>query len=573
MVSEATSSNAKSLENMSDAELDALDMESLLNLETNSNNDYIGKGELVTGTVVQIDNQYIYLNYGQKAEGRVLREEVEGEVNIHDQFNAIVIRPEGADGLSVLSIAEANKKIAWDRLRMEEDLSNMILEGKISHAVNGGYLVNISGLQFFLPGSQLGQMKIKDVSEVIGKVYDFKILKLDDRRRSGVLSRKQLLDDRRQEDWAKFIQKYKEHDVVQGNIKGITEYGAFVEVEGIKGLLHVSDMSWRKNARPKDIVKKGQDMTVKILSLDLENQRVAFGTKQLSEDPWSTFLESHKEGDQLKGRVTQLVTYGAFVEVAEGVEGLIHLSELSWSRRINHPKQVLNKGDEVEVSILKIDENEKRLSLSLKDVVENPWGKIAQQYQVGQILTGKVTKLTNFGAFVEISKDVEGLIHVNDLSWDEVGSPRKVVKEGDEVEFKIMEMVPEERKISCSIKHLSASPWDVLKQKYPPRTRIRGKVTGVVPFGVFIEIEEKVEGLVHISHISGKKSENIAESFQKGEEVDAVVLGVDAAKKRISLSIKDFEKQRERETIEKFMHEPGKSQRMTLGEMIKLDQE
>lgn len=571
MVSEATSSNEKNLDQVSDSELEDMDMEALLNLEGDSN-ETIHKGELITGTVVQVDDEYIYLNYGQKAEGKVPRSEAEGEVNIHDQFNAIVLRPEGPDGLSQLSIAEANKKIAWDRLMMEEDINSMIVEGKISNTVNGGYLVNVSGLQFFLPGSQLGQMKIKDVSEVLGKVFDFKILKLDERRRSGVLSHKQLLDDRQQENWAKFLQSYSEGQLVNGIVRGITEYGAFVEVEGVKGLLHISDMSWKKNVRPKELLKKGDEIEVKILSIEDEKQRVAFGLKQLSEDPWITFRNSYKEGDQLKGRVTQLVAYGAFVEVVDGVEGLIHLSELSWSRRITHPKQVVKKGDDVEVSILKIDDEEKRLSLSLKDVIDNPWETVAATYSPGQVVKGKITKITNFGGFVEIAPDVEGLIHVNDLSWDDVSDPKKIIQEGQEVEFKIMEMIPEERKISCSIKHLTLSPWEELKQKYPPRTPVQGKITGVVPFGVFIEIEENVEGLVHVSHIPGKKSENLTEYFNKGDEVSAVVLGVDPAKKRISLSIKDFDKQREKETIAQYMQDSNKSQTMSLGDLIKLDE-
>jgi small subunit ribosomal protein S1 len=249
---------------------------------------------------------------------------------------------------------------------------------------------------------------------------------------------------------------------------------------------------------------------------------------------------------------------------------LAHISELSWSRRINHPKQILKKGDEVEVSLIKIDEKERRLSLSLKDVLENPWGKISQELKVGQIMKGKITKVTNFGAFVEIQEDVEGLIHLNDLSWEETTSPKKVVKEGEEVEFKIMDMSPEERKISCSIKHLSVSPWEKLKHKYTPRTVIQGKISGIVPFGIFVEIEENVEGLIHVSQLKKKKEEEISDKFQKGDDITATVIAVDVAKKRISLSMKEYEKQREKETLMKYMNDPDNQQKMTLGDLINL---
>lgn len=570
MISEEHNQNPKSLNELSDEELNDLDMESLLDLDDSS--DWIStKGEVVTGTVVQVDQEFIYLNYGQKAEGRVQRNEIEGNVNIHDKFNAIIVQSESSEGFSRLSINEANKKIAWDRLTTEDDQSNLVMEGKIKKAVNGGFLVDISGLSFFLPGSQLGGIKVKDISEIMGKTYDFKVIKLDQRKKSGVLSRRQLLDDRREEKWNDFINKYKVNDKVSGLVKGITDYGAFLEVEGIKGLLHVSDMTWKKNARPKDVVKKNSILEIIVLNIDEENQKVSFGLKQLKEDPWEIFLKVHKEGEVLSGRVTQLATYGAFIELAEGVEGLAHISELSWSRRIQHPKQIVKKGDEVEVLIIKIDEKEKRLSLSLKNVLENPWEKTAQTVGVNRVMKGKITKVSNFGAFVEIDKDVEGLIHVSDISWDDVQNPKDILKEGEEVEFKIMDMITEERKISCSIKHLTPSPWELLKQKYHTNKIAEGTITGIVPFGVFVQLEENIEGLVHVSHLSKQRIENISDKFQKGDKVNTVVLGVDVGKKRISLSIKEYDRRRDKETVSKYMKDPQKQQTMALGDLINLN--
>ncbi len=565
------SQNQLSMDQLSEEESNDLDMEDLLKFDRVFSEEPVFRGKVVTGTVVQVDQEFIYLNYGQKSEGKVARTDVDAEVEVNDQYNAVIIRPESPTEQAVLSIREANRQIAWDRLSAEEDLVNMIVMGKITKLVNKGYLVDVSGLNFFLPGSQLGNIRIRDASDILGKSLEFKVLQLDSRRKSGVLSHKQLLDDRRQQKWQEFLGKYKQDDIVIGEVKGITEYGVFIEIDGVKGLLHINDLSWKRNDRPKDLVQKGEEIQVKILKIDSEESKVSLGKKQLTEDPWQAFLKTHQMGDHLKGIITQLMNYGAFVEVSSGVEGLIHISELSWSRRINHPKQVVSKGDEVEVSIIKIDEDERRLSLSLKDVLENPWQKVADEYTVNDVVTGKVTKLTKFGAFVEIKEDVEGLVHINDLSWDQVNNPGDIVQEGQEIQFKIMELVPEERKISCSIKHLTLSPWEKLKQKYPPQTIVDGVISGVTPFGLFVELEPDVEGLVHISQVHKANAENIGEMFKKGSPLSAVVINVDTKKKRISLSIKDYEKQREKETIKRYMKDPEKPKAPTLGELISID--
>lgn len=570
VASDISSLQDKSLDEYSDDQIDQLGMEELLELEESSGGSNIFKGKVVTGTVVQVDQEYIYLDYGQKSEGRVPRSEVEGEVQVNEQYNAVVVRSQSATEQPLLSIREANRKIAWDRLTTEEDISSMVVIGTIKRIVNGGYIVDVSGLNFFLPGSQLGDIKVKDSSDILDKSFEFKVLRLDERRKSGVLSHRQLLDDRKHERWNQFLGNYTEGDITEGEVKGLTDYGAFIEVDGVKGLMHISDMSWKRSVRPKDLLKKDDTVRLKILSIDQENQKVSFGMKQLTEDPWNVFVRSHEEGAQLKGLVTQLMNYGAFVEVSDGVEGLIHISELSWSRRVNHPKQVVQKGDEVEVVILKIDADEKRLSLSLKDVYDNPWQKISEQYKVGDVASGKITKLTKFGAFVALDEEVEGLIHVNDMSWESVTNPSDVVQEGQEVQCKIMELVPEERKITCSIKHMSRSPWEVLRDKYPSNTIVEGEVSGVTPFGVFLEIEPKVEGLIHVSQLPKADAEDLTEKYKKGDKLKAVVLNVDTKKKRISLSIKDYEKAKEKETIKQYMHESDQP-KVTLGDLVNID--
>jgi small subunit ribosomal protein S1 len=526
------------------------------------------KGDIVEATVLDVTDNEVYLDLGQKQEGICQLSEFDERPVIGNVVKVVVIRGGGIEGNSLVSRKEASRREGWEKI--QEAYNNQLpLSGKVSIIIdnNKGYLVDFYGLQLFLPKSQVG-VKIRNrlPNLKVGDVIDFKVLSIDEKRKSAIISRKKIQEDINQEKWDKFLSKYKEGDVVDGVITKIVSYGIFVRVGDLDGLVHQNDISWKNNFPFKKYYNKGDKVSVKILSINPEENRISLGIKQLTEDPWEWAKRELHAGDIITGTVTDIKDYGAFLEIREGLEGLIHNSEISWSNKQVHPKSVLKKGQEIDVKILSIDPEKKRISLSYKQARENPWQKAKEILKVGEVREGRITGVVQYGAFVEIFDEVEGLIHVKDYSWDE--KPNKdMLKKGDVVKFKILAIDVDNRKISCGIKQLELSPYEKLAQKYKKGEILTGKITGISDFGIFVDIGDGFEGLVHKSKIPLKKDEKLEDKYKVGDEVKTVLLKIDPEKEKISLSIKDYEKRKEKEIVKQYLKEDVGS--YTLGSILK----
>jgi small subunit ribosomal protein S1 len=526
------------------------------------------KGDIVEATVLDVTDNEVYLDLGQKQEGICQLSEFDERPVIGNVVKVVVIRGGGIEGNSLVSRKEASRREGWEKI--QEAYNNQLpLSGKVSVIIdnNKGYLVDFYGLQLFLPKSQVG-VKIRNrlPNLKVGDVIDFKVLSIDEKRKSAIISRKKIQEDINQEKWDKFLSKYKEGDVVDGVITKIVSYGIFVRVDDLDGLVHQNDISWKNNFPFKKYYNKGDKVSVKILSINPEENRISLGIKQLIEDPWEWAKRELHAGDIITGTVTDIKDYGVFLEIREGLEGLIHKSEISWSNKQVHPKSVLKKGQEIDVKILSIDPEKKRISLSYKQARENPWQKAKEILKVGEVREGRITGVVQYGAFVEIFDEVEGLIHVKDYSWDE--KPNKdMLKKGDVVKFKILAIDVDNRKISCGIKQLELSPYEKLAQKYKKGEILTGKITGISDFGIFVDIGDGFEGLVHKSKIPLKKDEKLEDKYKVGDEVKTVLLKIDPEKEKISLSIKDYEKRKEKEIVKQYLKEDVGS--YTLGSILK----
>jgi small subunit ribosomal protein S1 len=526
------------------------------------------KGDIVEATVLDVTDNEVYLDLGQKQEGICQLSEFDERPVIGNVVKVVVIRGGGIEGNSLVSRKEASRREGWEKI--QEAYNNQLpLSGKVSIIIdnNKGYLVDFYGLQLFLPKSQVG-VKIRNrlPNLKVGDVIDFKVLSIDEKRKSAIISRKKIQEDINQEKWDKFLSKYKEGDVVDGVITKIVSYGIFVRVDDLDGLVHQNDISWKNNFPFKKYYNKGDKVSVKILSINPEENRISLGIKQLTEDPWEWAKRELHAGDIITGTVTDIKDYGAFLEIREGLEGLIHNSEISWSNKQVHPKSVLKKGQEIDVKILSIDPEKKRISLSYKQARENPWQKAKEILKVGEVREGRITGVVQYGAFVEIFDEVEGLIHVKDYSWDE--KPNKdMLKKGDVVKFKILAIDVDNRKISCGIKQLELSPYEKLAQKYKKGEILTGKITGISDFGIFVDIGDGFEGLVHKSKIPLRKDEKLEDKYKVGDEVKTVLLKIDPEKEKISLSIKDYEKRKEKEIVKQYLKEDVGS--YTLGSILK----
>lgn len=526
------------------------------------------KGDIVEATVLDVTDNEVYLDLGQKQEGICQLSEFDERPVIGNVVKVVVIRGGGIEGNSLVSRKEASRREGWEKI--QEAYNNQLpLSGKVSIIIdnNKGYIVDFYGLQLFLPKSQVG-VKIRNrlPNLKVGDVIDFKVLSIDEKRKSAIISRKKIQEDINQEKWDQFLFKYKEGDVVDGVITKIVSYGIFVRVDDLDGLVHQNDISWKNNLPFRKYYNKGDKVSVKILSINPEENRISLGIKQLTEDPWEWANRELHAGDIITGTVTDIKDYGAFLEIREGLEGLIHNSEISWSNKQVHPKSVLKKGQEIDVKILSIDPEKKRISLSYKQARENPWQKAKEILKVGEIREGRITGVVQYGAFVEIFDEVEGLIHVKDYSWDE--KPNKdMLKKGDVVKFKILAIDVDNRKISCGIKQLELSPYEKLAQKYKKGEILTGKITGISDFGIFVDIGDGFEGLVHKSKIPLKKDEKLEDKYKVGDEVKTVLLKIDPEKEKISLSIKDYEKRKEKEIVKQYLKEDVGS--YTLGSILK----
>lgn len=501
-------------------------------------------GAVVTGKVVQINADTVMVDVGWKTEGYIPAREVRDElgnisVAVGDEIEVLVDRRDG-DGNLVLSRDKAAKLKIWDDVKIACE-RNTPIRGTVLARVKGGLSVEI-GIPAFLPGSQVDIRPIRDLDKFIGQAMMFNVLKYDRKRNNVVLSRKSILERERETEKVETLERLEAGKIVEGVIKNITDYGIFIDLGGIDGLLHVTDISWGRITRPADNFSRGDTIRVKVLSFDREKERVALGFKQLMENPWETIESRYPVGVIVAGKVVNVTDYGVFVELEPGVEGLIHISEMFWTREMKHPSKVLNVGDLVNVMVLEVNATSKRISLGLKQTTQNPWETLKNKYPEGTIIKGVIRNVTNFGIFVGVEDGIDGLIHMSDISWKHrVKHPSELFKKGQEIEAMVLNIDVASEKFSLGVKQIEKNPWDGLDQKYVVGTVVGGKVTNLTDFGIFIELEEGIEGLVHISEISQKRVKASSDLYAVGDTVSAVVKNVDLKNRKIRLSIKELE--------------------------------
>lgn len=530
------------------------------------------EGEVVRGKVVHITNEYVVVDIGYKSEGIIPTSEFKDErgninVKVGDEVDVLLEYHDDDEGIVYLSKEKAAKIRVWDEISriFEED---GVIEGRVVAKVKGGLSVDI-GIPAFLPGSQVDIRPVKDLDNLVGKTMTFKILKYNRRRRNVVLSRRVILEKEREARRAETLAKIEEGKVVQGVVKNITDYGVFVDLGGVDGLLHITDMSWGRVGHPSEMFQIGDSITVKILHYDRENERVSLGLKQLMPDPWNDVEQKYPEGTKVKGRVVSIADYGAFVELEKGVEGLIHVSEMSWTEKIRHPSKIVNVGDVVEAVVLSIDKERRRISLGLKQLEPNPWDVVAERYPVGTIIEGKIKNITDFGVFVGIDEGIDGLIHISDISWTKrIKHPSEVFQKGQTIRAKVLYIDKNEKKFSLGVKQLEPDPWETIGDRYPVNSVVSGKISNITDFGLFVEIEEGIEGLVHVSEIGDSQKPNALQNYQVGQIVEAKVINVSPQERKIGLSIKRLIEDREREEIERFKATQRGDESPKLGDLL-----
>ncbi len=529
-------------------------------------------GEIVKGVVVQIDPDYVLVNIGYKSEGCIpiaefMDENGQLSVKVGDEVKVYFEKKENIRGYIVLSRKKAEREIVWDHI--EEAAENgSLVEGKIVATVKGGLTVDI-GVPAFLPASQVDVRPIGNLDKLIGQSFQFKVVKVNKKRGNVVLSRRVLLEEERDRLKKDTLATLAEGQILEGVVKNVTDYGAFIDLGGIDGLLHIVDMSWRKLGHPSEVMKIGDTVTVKVLKYDSEKEKISLGIKQTIPDPWLKVEAAYHTGDRIRGKVMSLADYGAFVSLEEGVEGLVHVSEMSWTKRVRHPSDILKVGDEVEAEVLGVDVPGRRISLGLKQIQVNPWMVIGEKYPVGTKIEGQIKNVTDFGVFIGVEDGIDGLVHVSDMSWTKrVKHPSELYSKGQTVQAVVLNIDPENERLSLGIKQLAPDPWSEMSVKYRPGTKIRGKVTSVTDFGVFLEIEEGIEGLIHVSELSQEKVPSPKGFAAVGDEIEAMVLNVDVTEKKIALSIKAISGYAEKDDFAAYMDTQGKAT-SNLGELLK----
>lgn len=529
-------------------------------------------GEIVKGVVVQIEADCVLVDVGYKSEGCIrinefIDENGELTVKIGDEVNVFFERGENIRGHMVLSKKKADSQVAWEAIAAAGGEGGVI-EGKITGKVKGGLIVDV-GIEAFLPASQVDIRPGGNLDRFIGETCKFKVLKMNRKRGNIVLSRRVLLEEERDKARTTTLAALSEGDVIEGIVKNIADYGAFVDLGGVDGLLHVTDMSWGRLNHPSEAVKVGDTIKVKVLKYDREKGKISLGLKQTMADPWLNVETKYKIGERVRGRVVSLTDYGAFIALEEGVEGLVHISEMSWTKRVRHPSELLTVGDNVEALILGVDTSNRRISLGLKQTEVNPWTVIGERYPVGTKIEGQIKNITDFGVFIGIEDGIDGLVHVSDISWTKrIKHPGELYSKGQTVQAVVLNIDAENERLSLGIKQLTPDPWDEIPSKFKPGTRIRGKVTSVTDFGVFMEIEEGIEGLVHISELSQEKLASTKDFAAVGDELEAVVLNVDTVEKKIALSIKSLQTAIDKAELASYMGSQGEAT-SNLGELLK----
>lgn len=514
------------------------------------------EGEVIKGTIIRIQDGEVLVDVGYKSEGTIALSEFGSKANIRvqvgDEIEVFLERKEDNDGLIVLSKEKANKIKIWEEINRahEEDRA---IDGRVTKKIKGGLTVDV-GIPAFLPGSQVDLRPVKNLDSLVGQIIQVKVIKLNAKRGNIVLSRRILLEKEREAKKEETLKSLKEGQIMPGIVKNITEYGAFVDLGGMDGLLHVTDMSWGRIRHPSEMFVIGDKVEVVILKFDPVNEKVSLGLKQKTPNPWEDVPERYPVQSRVRGKVVNLVDYGAFVELEEGVEGLIHVSEMSWTRKIRHPSKILAIGDIVDVVVLDVDKEKKRISLGIKQMEPNPWEQIEQKYKVGDKVKGKVRNLTDFGAFIELDEGVDGLVHISDLSWTQrVKHPSELLRKGEVIETVILNIDSKSEKLSLGVKQLEADPWGEIPQKYPVGSDVRRKITRLTDYGAFVELEEGIEGLIHSSELDAKKRATPQELLSVGTEVDIKVIRIDPHTRKIGLSIRAYQESQENKDVQKYL--------------------
>ena len=498
-------------------------------------------GSLLTGTIVEITKGFVVVDVGLKSEGLIPVSEFGSgnEIVLGNEVEVLLDAPESSNGQIILSREKARKLRRWEYIQNNFE-EGSIIEGLITRKVKGGLIVDIGGMDAFLPGSQIDNKRIKSLDEYIGKSFELKILKINLERKNIVVSRREILEDERVCKKTELLEHIHVGDLCKGVVKNITDFGVFLDLNGIDGLLHITDMTWKRIKHPSELVELGDELEVKILSIDEEKGRVALGLKQKEQNPWDAIEQKFPPGTHVKGTIVNLVAYGAFIEIEAGIEGLIHVSEMSWVKNITDPSQIVNKGDEVEAIVLSIQKDEGKISLGLKQLEQNPWEDVESRYPVGKQVSVEIRNLTNYGAFVELEPGVDGLIHISDLSWiKKVSHPSEVLKKGDVVDSIILSVDKESKKITLGVKQLTSNPWDDIEKTITIGDTVSGTVTKITAFGAFVELDNGIEGLVHVTELSDESFAKVEDIVSVGSKVNAKVLKIDREHKRISLSIKE----------------------------------
>jgi len=496
-------------------------------------------GEIVPGRIIEVRAKEALVDIGYKSEGTIPAGEFEDikTVKVGDAVDVLIEKLEDKEGMVILSKEKAEFKKNWERILTICNEGGRIA-GKVKSIVKGGLIVNI-GVEAFLPASQIDVITPKNLTQFVGNTYDFKVVKINQERQNIVLSRRELIEAERAERRAKLLTEMTPGDIRKGTVKNITDFGAFIDLNGIDGLLHITDMSWGRIAHPSDLLKVGQDIDVVVLDINREKERVSLGLKQKMANPWDQIETKYPVGAKVKGRVVNLVPYGAFVELEPGVEGLVHVTELSWTKRIAKPSDMLKANQEIEAVVLGINREEQKISLGIRQLEANPWDNAETKYPAGTHVKGKIRNLTSYGAFIELEEGLDGMIHVSDISWTrKINHPSEVFKKGDEVEAVVLEVDKANQRIAVGVKQLSTDPWEAIDQLYKVGDLVTGNVTKLASFGAFVGLKEDIDGLVHISQISEERVDKIKNVLKPGQEVTARVIKIDKGERRIGLSIK-----------------------------------
>ena len=498
-------------------------------------------GSLVEGTVSAIKGDDVFIDIGYKSEGEIsLSEFGEGaEVKIGDKVTVMLVQLENErTGNVELSKRRADDKIRWEKI-LERYVEGCVVTGTVKSAVRGGLLVQIDDVEAFLPGSQVEVAPVKDLEAYVGQTFDFKVIKISNERRNLIVSRRELIEGTLAEKKAELLATLEKGQIRTGRVKNITDFGAFIDLDGLDGLLHITDMSWGRVKHPSEVLKVGQEVQVMVLEVDRDRERVSLGLKQTTENPWNSIQDQFPVGARVSGKVVNLAAYGAFVEIAPGIEGLVHISEFSWTKRVARASDMLSVGDEVQVVVLSVDVENQKIALGIRQTQANPWDTVQDRFPVGSKVKGRVRNFTAYGAFVELEEGIDGMIHVSDMSWTrKINHPSECLQKGQEVEAVVLDVNAKEQRISLGLKQAQTDPWSEIATKYAVGSVVKGKVSKIASFGAFVELEDGVDGLVHISQISDQRVEKVKDALQVGQEVEARVVKVDRGERRIGLSIR-----------------------------------